>query len=245
MGNSLIFCALFACLAGAACGTDAARGAHGAADAASTADAVAQTDAAATGDVPFQNNWTQGYAAVLTFHGGNADGQTLKFERNLSGSQSIVSFGNSHLTPPAVSFGVDDTQSVMFKDKKSPMEVLLSFGILVQSAAQPVTTPKADTYPFQCNTPEIKINFQAHTYVSVCPKASGSIEITDWSAVPGGFFAGRIKGTLQNYYDLSLSKAERCEEAKLASSCQNNGLTVDVDIVYGFTLPEINSDQAP
>lgn len=220
----------------AACG-DPADDPKPTADTTSTTD-TAGKDSQASSDV-FVNNWVQGYSARLTFHGGPSNGKVVQLERDLYYDPQTCSpfflFGSSHMTWPAVQFGMQDhTQQVVGKTL-SPLDLQLHFGTLVESANDPVQTGKAGVYPFACGAPFVQVDFQNARYKSTCPGLPGQIEVTDWSAQKGGRFAGRFAGRLQ-FYKQPSGAVNDCS-GTAATSCDKTDMWVDVEGHFGFELP--------
>ena len=196
-------------------------------------------------DAKVVNNWVQGYSANLRFHGGIPDGQDVHLERDLHGTKTILSFGNTHLTPPALSFAVDDSVSVVLPGKPaSPLQFTLRFGFIAESSAQPLQCGKSGTYPFSCQSPAMLVTYKGFSYRSTCPGLQGAIVVTDWSQDPGGRFAGHFSGRLQAYKPDS-QKLDDCAAANTKETCSKTDWWVDVDGVFGFELPAVNGTEAP
>lgn len=229
----------------AACSDPADTGTAPAADAKADAPAAAEVAASDAKVGAKVNNWEQGYGASLTFHGGPANGHVVKLERDLAGIKGILSYGDTHLTPPALSFAMSDHVSHKAPDGKTyPVDVTLIFGYIAKSAAQPLQCGEPGTYPFSCNSPSLRVEFNGFSYRSVCPGLTGAIVVDDWSKAPGGRFAGTFAGRLQVYFQDS-SLLDDCKAENTATTCKKTEWWVDVDGVYGFKLPQKNSDEAP
>ncbi|MSP90207.1 MAG: hypothetical protein EXR79_00140 [Myxococcales bacterium] len=241
---------------GAGCGNTAA-GADAAGSGAPGDTATA--DAAATGAVPdtmagdagakasdgFVNNWAHGYEAKLTFTGGPADGYVVPFKRDFFSDtiscQPEFSFGSSHLTPPALSFGVQDQVEVEVPNPKTgdkvvaPLFLQMQFGLVVGSARNPVQTPMAGKYPFSCGAPYLEVTFKGVTYRSTCKGLDGFVEITDFATSEKGRFAGRFHGRMQAYIKQP-GAADDCGPSGVPA-CAKSEWTLDIDGIFGFELP--------
>jgi len=210
---------------------------------------AADGDATAAGGADVKVKRTQYYAARLTFHGGPFDGRIVELDRDLTQVDSVLIYGNTHLTPPAVAFGMQDhvpqpATSSQGKPVIVPLDFQMRFGILVEAVGFPVNTGGPGKYPFSCKAPMIQVNFDTWTYRSTCPLASGEWEIEKWSASPGGKFAGTVKGKALLYF-FDSSKTDDCKADHTAATCTKPDKWVDVEAEFDFTVPELNKNSAP
>ncbi len=205
------------------------------ADASSTTD-ISGTDVNSATDGAIVNNWTQGYSIQLTFHSPvdkSVDGAVIKLDRDLTDKVATsFSFGSTHMLPPAIALAVQDHVSYSWKGNASPLDVQFNFGNLVESSANPAQCTKANSYPFKCSAPSMRVSFRSITYRSTCPALEGTVVITDWASVKDGYFAGHFSGTLGAFFSGS---TDDCTDA--AKSCTHPDQTVDIQGVFGFTLP--------
>jgi hypothetical protein len=223
------------------CGGDTTGPTAASADTSSVADAGladAQTDASRT----------QYYAALLTFHGGQFDGLQVDLDRDLSQIPGVLSFGNSHLTPPAVAFALEDQvpQAVKNKDGKFvqvQFNLQIRFGILVEAEGFPADTPKAGSYPLGCKQPLLQVKLNNQMYRSTCPGAtgSGSIDVDAWSSTPGGRFRGSFQGKAMAYFYDS-SHLDECKATDAMATCKTTDTWVELTGAFDFTLPALNQD---
>ena len=193
----------------------------------------------------FVNNWAHGYEAKLTFKGGPADGYVVPFKRDFFSDtikcQPEFAFGSTHLTPPALSFGVQDQVEVQVPNPKTgdnvvaPLFLQMQFGLLVGSAKDPVQTPTAGKYPFGCSAPYLEVTFKGVTYRSTCTGLGGFVEITDFSTSEKGRFAGRFQGRMQAYIKQP-GAADDCGPSGVPA-CAKAEWTLDIDGIFGFELP--------
>ena len=140
-------------------------------------------------------------------------GEELVFDRDLTGDETVFSFGSTHIAP-AISFAMTDT--IYIPDYAI---LTLNFGIIQGSGEYPVQCDGPGEYTFypaesparkpgapptearEPGPPEIIFFFDNNTYTSVVEGATGIIKVTDWSKYEGDLFAGTIEGTL---YEQSL-----------------------------------------
>ncbi len=113
-----------------------------------------------------------------------------EFFRDLSASQTAVSFGATQMTS-AVSLGISDTQYT-----PTFASITLNFGILVGSAEAPPTTPEAGSYPFSGFEPTVRVSLHSKDFSSKSEGAQGTVEVAEWGSEPGDLFIGTIDGTL-------------------------------------------------
>jgi hypothetical protein len=212
--------------------------------------ATTSTGDAGSQDVPIDagNPYTQGYHATLTFHGGNSAGQVIALDRALNETEvkTAFAFGSSHKQPPAISLGVHDRVQQIVKGKPTPLDVIFEFGNLIGSTSDPLQLPAVGTYPFGCHAPMLQVQYQSSMYRSTCAGLPGEIVVTDWSHEQGGRFAGHFHGTLHVYY-LDSAHPDDCVAAVDDTRCTNpnNDATVDIDGVFGFTLPAPDGKETP
>lgn len=216
----------------------------------SGSDASALSDATA-GDSAVADTYkrTQYYAAKLVFHGGTYDGRVQEWDRDLTKIDNVLIYGNTHLTPPAVAFGLQDHMQVPVTTKDGtaaimPLDFQLRFGILVEAVGFPVNTGKAGTYPFACTSPLVQVNLNTWTYRSTCPASSGQFEIDKWSASPGGHFSGTVKGKVPQFI-FDSSHVDDCKAENTALTCSKPNNWVDVEAEFDFVVPELNKNSAP
>lgn len=234
---------LLAAVAGATgCGSDTATPPK------TASDTVASADATAAGDSLADANRTQYYAALLTFHGGPFDGLQVDLDRDLSQIPGVLSFGNSHLTPPAVAFALEDQvpQAVKNKDGKFvqvQFNLQIRFGILVEAQGFPADTPKAGSYPLGCKQPLLQVKLNNQMYRSTCPGAvgSGSIDVDEWSSTAGGRFRGSFQGKAMAYFYDS-SHLDECKATDAMATCKTTDTWVELTGAFDFTLPALNQD---
>lgn len=212
--------------------------------------AVADAGATDTGQVAdTAAKRTQYYAAKLTFHGAPFDGKVVELDRDLTQIDSVLIYGNTHLTPPAVAFGMQDHVPQPATTQKGqptiiPLDFQLRFGILVEAVGFPVNTGKAGTYPFGCTSPMVQVNFDMYSYRSTCPGNDGQFEIEKWAASPGGKFSGTVKGRAAAYIFQS-SAVDDCKAENTAQTCKVKDKWVDVEAEFDFLVPALNSNSAP
>lgn len=207
------------------------------------------SDAKSAGDASLDTSLkSQYYAASYTFHGGAFAGQTFQVERDLTQTSGVLSFGNSHLTYPAVAFAIEDQADQVVKGadgkwKPTKLALQLRFGILVPGPGFPVNTGAAGTYPLGCKPPMIQVVLATQMYRSSCPLSAGSgdIVVTKWAAEKDGHFAGTFKGRAYAY-NYNSSYLDDCNPAHTAQTCKQPEIWVDVQGSFDFTLPGINAD---
>jgi hypothetical protein len=218
--------------------------------------ATEATDAKAEVAADVSQEWTQGYSATLTFHGGPADptgkGATLQLDRDLtSGASTVFAFGSTHLQWPAISLSMTDNVYEI-NGKQTTLEFHLGLGLLVGSGSGPnggppeVHTPAVGTYPFSCKPPLLRVVYKGFQYKSTCPDLNGEIQVTQWSKTAGGRMVGTFSGTLHFYFaDPShqddCSTADTVKPGAVADTAITCPVTkpwsVDVQGHFGFTLP--------
>jgi hypothetical protein len=196
-------------------------------------------DAAPTDGV---NSWAQGYSAHLVVRGGIADGVVLDVSRDLFDIPTAFSFGSTHYTHGEVTFAVADTFTVQSPDSKgklveTPIEIGLNFGFVVGSSVNDVDTDKAGTYAFSCQPPSIRVFFENSQYRSTCDGLVGNVVVTDYANTTGGRMAGTFKGRIQAVYP-SASYPDDCDPAQNAQTCKKPDRYIEIEGVFGFTLPE-------
>jgi len=158
-------------------------------------------------------------------------GEELVFDRDLTGDETVFSFGSTHIAP-AISFAMTDT--IYIPDYAI---LTLNFGIIQGSGKYPVQCDGPGEYTFypaasparkpgapptearEPGPPEIVFFFDNNTYTSVVEGASGVIHVTDWSKYEGDLFAGTIQGTL---YEQAL---------------ELEGESLQIDGFFHFVLP--------
>lgn len=206
-----------------------------------------QTDTAPA-DTADGTQRTQYYAALLTFHGGPYDGLQVDLDRDLTKLPGILSFGNSHLTPPAVAFAIEDevpqaVKNAAGKFVQVQFNLQLRFGILVEAPGFPADTPKAGSYPLGCKQPLLQIKLNNQLYRTTCPGAvgSGSIDVDQWASTPGGKFRGSFSGKATAYFYNS-SHLDDCKAEDAAATCKVADTWVEITGAYDFTLPQLNQD---
>lgn len=198
----------------------------------------AGVDAGSTkADTGLSNNWAQGYTIDLDFHGHpTADGKKLHLNRDLYGVTTAFSFGSTHYTQGEVGFAMTDTMQVDVDGVQSQVEIILNFGLVVGSSANPVHTDKAGVYPFSCRPPMVRIFFKNYWYRSTCAGLVGKMDITDYSNVEGGTMAGSFEGRIQAYFP-DTNAWDDCQADHIAKTCKNVAWYADVKGSFGFTLP--------
>lgn len=190
---------------------------------------------------------TQYYAATLKFHGGKFDGRTVSLDRDLTLIAGVLSFGNSHLTPPAVAFGLEDQVPQPFTSASGqpaivPLSFQIRFGILVEAVGFAAHTPKAGTYPFSCHAPFLQVVLDNELFRSTCPDNKGFIEIEKWSSEPGGKFRGVFKGKVGRH-KTDPTGTDDCAAGYAEQACAfAKPSWVDIEGEFDFTLPELNKD---
>lgn len=222
----------------AACGEDAAK----TADAAAVDTASADTGAVDVVPADSVNNWAQGYSAHFVVHGGTVDGFETTVSRDLFSIPTAFSFGSTHYTHGEVTFAVADTFNVDAPDSKgklvaTPIEIGINFGFVVGSSVNDVDTDKTGTYVFSCQPPSIRIFFENSQYRSTCDGLVGSLIVTDYANQTGGRMAGTFKGRLQAVYP-NAGYPDDCDPAQNLQTCKKPDRFVEIDGVFGFTLPE-------
>ncbi len=205
----------------------------------------AKTASDSTSDTSLKSQY---YAASYTFHGGTFAGQTFQVERDLTQTSGVLSFGNSHLTYPAVAFAIEDQADQVVKGadgkwKPTKLALQLRFGILVPGPGFPVNTGAAGTYPLGCKPPMIQVVLATQMYRSSCPLSAGSgdIVVTQWAAEKDGRFSGTFKGRAYAY-NYNSSYLDDCNPEHTAQTCKQPDIWVDVQGSFDFTLPGINAD---
>ncbi len=221
-------CLLALALALSACGGDG--------DDPTPSDAGATDSGGAAKDAGLTNNWAQGYTLDLEFHGGPADGQKFRVERDLYGIQTVFSFGSTHYTHGEVGFAMTDTIGVELDGTQSQVEVMLNYGLVVGSSVNPVSVDKAGVYPFSCTPPEVRILLDGFSYRSTCADLAGKFDIESYSNVEGGTMSGKVQGRLQATFP-DTSFPDPCNAAHNAEICDKPDWYVDISGVFGFTLP--------
>lgn len=191
---------------------------------------------------------TQFYAASYTFHGGKFDGKSFEVDRDLSKVSGVLSFGNSHLTPPAMAFAMEDSVNQVVKGANgqaamAPLTLQLRFGILVEAVGFPINTGNTGVYPLGCKAPMMQVKMDNLMYRSTCPLSvgTGQIEITQWASSPGGKFSGLFKGRAFAY-NYNSSFLDDCNAEHTAQTCKQPQVWVDVEGEFDFTLPPVNGD---
>jgi hypothetical protein len=209
----------------------------------------ASTGSDSTGDTGKDSSLkSQYYSAHYTFHGGAFGGQSFSVERDLTQTPGVLSFGNSHLTYPAVAFAIDDqvdeaTKTAAGKWTSTKLALQLRFGILVPAQGFAVNTGAAGTYPLGCKPPLMQVVLATQMYRSSCPLSvgSGDIVVTQWAAEKGGHFAGTFKGRAYAY-NYNSSFLDDCNANHTAQTCKQPEIWVDIGGEFDFTLPGINQD---
>ncbi|MSQ82278.1 MAG: hypothetical protein EXR77_05075 [Myxococcales bacterium] len=210
---------------------------------------VKQVDATAVETSADTSARVQYYAAKLSFHGGPWNGFVHEWERDLTQIDSVLIYGNTHLTPPAVAFAMQDHMSLPATSKTGkptlvPLDFQLRFGILIEAVGFPVHTGKTGSFPISCKSPMVQVNFDTWSYRSTCPSATGSFEIDQWSASPGGKFSGTTKGRAPMYFFDSLHNDD-CKAADTALTCKATDKWVDFEASFDFVVPDLNKNSAP
>lgn len=217
--------------------------------AATDAAEVKQVDATAAETAADSSPRVQFYTAKLTFHGGPWNGFVHEWERDLTQIDSVLIYGNTHLTPPAVAFAMQDHMSLPATSKTGkptlvPLDFQMRFGILIEAVGFPVHTGKTGSFPISCKSPMVQVNFDTWSYRSTCPSATGSFEIDQWSASPGGKFSGTTKGRAPMYFFDSLHNDD-CKAADTALTCKAIDKWVDFEASFDFVVPDLNKNSAP
>jgi hypothetical protein len=117
-------------------------------------------------------------------------GDELIFERDLTGDDTIFSFGSTHIAP-AISFAMTDTIY-----NPTFAIITFNFGIVQGSSTYPVQCPGAGNYEFTSGPPEITFFIDNNTYTSTQSLKTGSITVDQWSKVEGGIFSGSVTGKI-------------------------------------------------
>jgi len=141
-------------------------------------------------------------------------GEELLFERDLTGDDTVFSFGSTHIAP-AISFAMTDTIY-----NPTFAIITFNFGIVQGSSQYPVQCSEAGTYQFTSGPPEITFFVDNNTYTSTQSLKTGTIVIDQWSKVEGGTFSGSVSGKI-----FEESTEEPREELL-------------VEGTFSFTLPE-------
>lgn len=215
----------------------------GCSDPATTASGAA-ADTAAAADVSQRSHF---YTATLKFHGGKHDGRVIVLDRDLTGVPGVVSFGNSHLTPPAVALGLEDHVSQPITSATGtptlvPLTLQLRWGILVEAPGFPAHTPAAGTYPFSCAAPLVQVVLDTELYRSTCPGNSGAIQVTQWTATTGGHFRGSFAGKVGRH-KTDPAGTDDCAAGYAAQACSYPQPSwVEVSGQFDVLLPALNQD---
>lgn len=223
----------------AACSDDSGDG--GGDEDSGAVDAAADDSGAAAGQDVLTNSWAQGYTIRMTFTGGPSAGKAFRLDRDLYENPAAFSFGNTHLPPQALAFSVREDVQVEVGAGTSQLTVSFNFGLLRGASGTEFVaqTDEAGSYPFSCGPPTIQVNFEGFEYRSTCPGASGTIELTQWGDTEGDLFEGHFEGTLQGYFR-DPNHLDDCAAGATDVTCNKPAFTVDVDGVFGFTLPAPN-----
>ncbi|MBL6974661.1 MAG: hypothetical protein ISR64_02925 [Deltaproteobacteria bacterium] len=134
-------------------------------------------------------------AAPSTFYHLEAtfwDGSDLVLDRDLSDKNptTIFAFGSTHIAP-AVSLAMTDTLYEPYAI------VTLNLGIVVGSTEHPVQCDKAGSYDFGGDTPPaVDLYAGGLQYRSGVSGATGALEVTRWTTLPGDVFVGSFEGRL-------------------------------------------------
>ncbi len=221
------------------------------APAASTTTDAGATDATAVADTAAKDTAArvQFYSARFEFHGGPFDGRVFEVDRDLTQIDSVLIYGNTHLTPPAVAFGLEDTipqpaTSANGKPTIINLAFQLRFGILIEAPGFPVNTGQAGNYKFGCKAPLVHIKLDTWNYRTTCPTANGSLDVDKWSASPGGKFSGSLKGRAPMFF-FDSSHTDPCKAESAAVTCKVTDKWVDFEASYDFVVPELNKNSAP
>lgn len=203
-----------------------------------------QKDATAQADT---SNRSHFYTATLNFHGGKHDGRVIALDRDLKGVPGVVSFGNTHLMPPAVALGLEDSIHVPAKDPNGKaisiaVSVQLRFGILVEAAGFVAHTPKAGSYPFSCTSPLVQVKLDTELYRSTCPGNGGEIKVDQWSATATGRFRGSFSGKVGRH-KTDPAGTDDCAAGYAEQACSYAQPSwVEVSGQFDLVLPELNQD---
>ncbi len=216
-----------------------------------TTDAGATDAAADAGDAAVKDTSArvQFYAARFAFHGGPYDGRVIEVDRDLTQIDSVLIYGNTHLTPPAVAFGLEDAipQPATAANGKPTIINLafqLRFGILIEGPGFPVNTGQAGNYKFGCKAPLVHIKLDTWNYRTTCPTAAGELDVDKWSASPGGKFSGSLKGKAPMFF-FDSSHTDPCKPESAAVTCKVTDKWVDFEASFDFVVPELNKNSAP
>lgn len=218
-------------------------------DAAAAAD-VAGSGSADTASADAVAVRTQYYAANLKFHGGKFDGRTVSLDRDLSKTPWALSFGNTHLTPPAVAFALEDAVPQPFTTATGqptimPLTLQLRFGNLVEAVDYVAHAPKAGTYQFSCHAPLVQVVLDTELFRSTCPGDSGFIEVEKWSSETGGKFRGVFKGKVSRH-KTDPTGTDDCVVGYAEQACTYAKPSwIDIEGEFDFTLPKLNDNRAP
>lgn len=201
-------------------------------------------DTASAADTSSRSHY---YTATLKFHGGKHDGRIIALDRSLQGVPGVVSFGNTHLTPPAVALGLEDHVSQPITSATGtptlvPLTLQLRFGILVEAAGFAAHTPKAGSYPFSCAAPLVQVVLDTELYRSTCPGNGGEIKVVEWSASPAGRFRGSFAGKVGRH-KTDPAGTDDCAAGYADQACSYAQPSwVEVSGQFDLILPEINQD---
>ena len=204
----------------------------------SAKDATAQADT---------SNRSHFYTATLKFHGGKHDGRVIALDRDLKGVPGVVSFGNTHLMPPAVALGLEDHVSQPITSATGtptlvPLTLQLRFGILVEAAGFAAHTPKAGSYPFSCTSPLVQVVLDTELYRSTCPGNGGEIKVDQWSASATGRFSGSFSGKVGRH-KTDPAGTDDCAAGYAEQACSYAQPSwVEVSGQFDLVLPELNQD---
>lgn len=220
-----------------------ALGAAACSDAPATATAAAAKDAGAA-DASARSHF---YTASLKFHGGKHDGRVISLDRDLGALAGVLSFGNTHLTPPAVALGLEDHLSQPITSATGtptlvPLTLQLRLGILVEAPGFAAHTPQAGSYPFGCAAPLLQVVLDTELYRSTCPDRTGAIEVLQWSASPGGRVRGTFAGALGRH-KTDPAGTDDCAPGYAQQACTYATPSwVEVSGQFDLVLPELNQD---
>jgi hypothetical protein len=159
----------------------------------------------------------------------------------------VVSFGNTHLMPPAVALGLEDHVSQPITSATGtptlvPLTLQLRFGILVEAAGFAAHTSKAGSYPFSCTSPLVQVVLDTELYRSTCPGNSGEIKVDQWSATATGRFSGSFSGKVGRH-KTDPAGTDDCAAGYAEQACSYAQPSwVEVTGQFDLVLPELNQD---
>jgi len=174
-----------------------------------------------------------GYTLKATFSPAVGESKTLELVHDLSAKAATVfAFGSTHIGP-AVAFAMKETNYGV-TGFVGTVIVEMNFGIVVASSTYKAQTDHADSYPFGCGPPLLKLTVHSHEYASTCGGA-GQIAVESFTVSEGGLFSGTFSGRLVE----RIKSSDLCSECE--ATCQPCDGTAskyaDVEGTFHFVLP--------